>query len=251
VILNMLGSGSRGNALALTADGFTLLVDAGFSLRSLKRRARYTGLNLARVGAVLLTHEHGDHARSGPVLAAATGATLFASGGTLDQLGVAGEVLSHLETVIIGPFSVTACRVAHDAAEPVALSVVGPEGHKLGIAYDLGHTNGVLRYLLRHADCLVIEANHDEAMLRASTYPPSVRYRIGGPDGHLSNRAAATFLGELAHAALSTVVLAHLSEQCNQPALAAGVTGEVLRGRGFGGALVVAEQDDALEPIPL
>jgi phosphoribosyl 1,2-cyclic phosphodiesterase len=117
------------------------------------------------------------------------------------------------------------------------------------LAYDFGRATAALKYLLRTADCLIMESNHDECMLRSSPYPPSVRRRIGGPDGHLSNRAAALLMAEACHSTLETVVLAHISEVCNQKALAEGVAQESLSSRRFQGRLLVAEQDEPLEEI--
>ena len=247
--VTVLGSGSRGNAVAVTADGFTLLLDAGFSLRGLARRARTARIELGQLGAVVLTHEHGDHARGVAALARVTGAPLYASAGTLDRLEIPGRTLAHLETVDVGPFTVTACRTPHDAAEPIALAVVGPDGAKLGLAYDLGSASGVVRYLLRGADCLLVEANHDEELLRMAPYPDSVRHRIGGALGHLSNSAAARLLADVCHPALATVVLGHVSELCNRPELALAAAREGLTRRGFAGALLAACQDEPLGPL--
>jgi phosphoribosyl 1,2-cyclic phosphodiesterase len=198
---------------------------------------------------VVVTHEHGDHARGAVALAGHARVPLYASGGTLGRLGADGRTLAHLETVGIGPFTVTACRTPHDAAEPVALAVVGPDGAKLGLAHDLGSASGVVRYLLRGADCLLVEANHDDEMLRQAPYPGSVRQRIGGALGHLSNRAAARLLAEVCHPGLATVVLAHVSEQCNRPELALEAVRAGLSLRGFGGALLAACQDVPLGPL--
>jgi phosphoribosyl 1,2-cyclic phosphodiesterase len=243
----VLGSGSGGNAIAVSADGATILLDAGFPLRTLRRRAEAAGVDLSRVAGVVLTHEHQDHSCGARRLALAAKSPVYASGGTLEQLqGRIGRVpvraISHLETVSIGPFEVTACRTKHDAAEPLALSVTGPEGEKLALAYDLGTVTPTLRYILRAADCLIVEFNHDESLLRSSPYPPPVRHRIAGPEGHLSNRAGAELVARCWHAALETVVLAHVSEICNRKGLAEEAARESLARRGYGGELLVAEQ---------
>jgi phosphoribosyl 1,2-cyclic phosphodiesterase len=248
VKVTVLGSGSGGNAVAVTADDTTILLDAGFSLRALRQRAHHAEVDLSRLAAVFLTHEHQDHACGGRRLASAAKCPLYASPGTLGRLKGnrrrdSSRVIAHLETVSIGPFEVSACRTIHDAAEPLALSVTGPDGEKLALAYDLGRATPTLRYLLRAADCLILEFNHDESMLRASPYPPSVRRRIAGPEGHLSNRAGAELLAAIWHRTLETVVLAHVSEICNRKGLAEEVARESLARRGYGGELLVAEQD--------
>ena len=251
MIATVLGSGSRGNAFALSADGHTIVIDAGFSLRTLKRRAARAGVDCAALAGVVLTHEHADHATSGLRLAAAGGCPLYATRGTLRGLPQPDDVpthtIAHLETVHVGPFEVTACRTMHDAVEPVALAVTGPDGERVVLAYDLGRATSPLKYLLRTADCIVLESNHDERMLEAGPYPPSVQRRIGGPEGHLSNRAAADLLADACHRRLETVVLVHVSELCNRPSLARETAADALDRKRFGGELLVAEQDIPLE----
>ena len=245
----VLGSGSRGNAVAITTDQATILIDAGFSPRAMRRRATAAGVDLSKLVGVILTHEHGDHARGAVALASAAGCELYASGGTLSRLGCVGRIIGQLETIAIGPFWLSACRTRHDAAEPIALSITGPDGEKLGLAYDLGEAGVAVRYVLRAAECLIVEANYDDLMLQTGPYPPSVRYRIAGPAGHLSNRAAAELLAELWHPGLRTVVLAHVSEQCNRPGMAESHVRGALEPLGFEGELLVAPQDGALGPI--
>jgi phosphoribosyl 1,2-cyclic phosphodiesterase len=210
VRLTVLGSGSRGNALLVESDGGALLVDAGFSHRELVRRAEAAGADPARVRAIALTHEHGDHAR---------------------------EVLPPSRPVTFGPFRLTAYPTAHDAAEPVVLVVEDAGGRRLGIAYDVGSPTAALHLACRGLDGLVLEANHDEVLLRASDYPAAVRARIAGRGGHLSNAQAAALVAQVLHAGLGTVVLAHRAD------LAIAAVEAALRPRGFTGRIVVARQD--------
>ncbi len=120
-------------------------------------------------------------------------------------------------------------------------------GLKIGIATDLGVPTVSVRHALKRCDLLILEANHDDVMLRTGPYPWSVISRIAGRHGHLSNRAAAELGVELCHPGLGGVVLAHLSQECNEPALAAEAVGAALKRRGFDGPLRVALQD---EPLP-
>jgi phosphoribosyl 1,2-cyclic phosphodiesterase len=248
--LYSLGSGSRGNAFALEARGEILLLDAGFSLKEIARRAELVGLDLNRVVGAAITHEHGDHARAVRRLAR-EGVPIIATEGTHRALGVppdARRILRGTSLIEVGPFTVAGCRTLHDAAEPTAL-LAECDGVRVGLAYDFGRATMGLRYLLRQADALVLESNYDEVLLRTSDYPASVQHRIAGSAGHLSNHAAALLLGELLHRGLSVVVLAHLSEQCNGPEVARAVVGRYLKARGFRGTLAVALQHQPLEAI--
>jgi phosphoribosyl 1,2-cyclic phosphodiesterase len=253
----VLGSGSRGNAVAISSGTTSILVDAGFGARTLARRATACGIDLADLSGIFLTHEHGDHARGAARLAHKVGCPIYGSAGTLAALrsgldGAGTLELKPLESTAVGELGVTACHTSHDAAEPLALSVAETRtGQHVGIAYDLGRPTAQVRYLLRGAAALVLEANHDDVLLRTGPYPASVRDRIAGPGGHLSNRDAAELLQELYHPGLRLVVLAHLSDRCNREDLALKAVRAVLVRRGFQGKLHAARQSEALGPIEL
>lgn len=252
--LYALGSGSRGNCFAVSCHGATLLIDAGFSAREIQRRAALAGLALESVVGIALTHEHGDHACGAARLARMLGVPVLTAPGTWERLCAVLEGAEHRPLGLsapasAGPFCVRACRTSHDAAEPLALVVDAPDGTSVGVAYDLGRPTAAVRYLLRGLTAVVLEANHDDVMLRTSGYPPSVQQRIAGSGGHLSNRAAAELLGEIHHEGLGIVVLAHLSQRCNGAAEARATIEPALRQAGFRGELHVALQDEPLEPL--
>ena len=253
--LTVLGSGSRGNAVALRLEGTTLLVDAGFGPRALSRRAETAGIALEPLAGIVLTHEHGDHARGAVALARRHGCPLFGTPGTLHGHTAGPDLARPLprfgESLAIGPFLVEAARTPHDAREPVAVVVSDTTGRRVGIAWDLGRPTASVRHLLRRVNVLVIESNHDETMLQTGPYPASVRERIGGATGHLSNRLAAELAADVWSPRLEAVILAHLSEQCNDGAVARRTVGRALRGRGFRGRLLLAGQYDPLPAVTL
>ena len=232
-----------------------LVLDAGFSLRELDKRAERVGLDLAGLVGVALTHEHGDHATGAVRLAARHGVPVLSSAGTWSALG-AGDTIAFLEVVQgvrrdLGPFAVTGCPIPHDAAEPLALAVVARDGTSVGLAYDLGRPTTAVRYLLRNLTAVILEANHDEVLLRMSDYPVSVQERIAGSAGHLSNRIAAELLAEVHHRGLGAVVLARLSRRCNTEIAARATVEHALRAVGFTGDVLVARQDEPTGPIAL
>jgi phosphoribosyl 1,2-cyclic phosphodiesterase len=250
----VLGSGSAGNCCAVEADGATLLIDAGFSAKEVERRAVGAGLDLSRLCAIVLTHEHGDHAAGAPRLARRFGVpvvTAAATWGALERMmrGAAHRALGLCTGVTVGPFTIEACPTSHDAAEPLAVVVRTADGSGVGVAYDLGRPTAGVRFLLRDLTAVVLEANHDDVLLRTSGYPPSVQRRIAGSGGHLSNRAAAELLEELHHPGLGVVVLAHLSKRCNTPDDARATVWRALRRAGYIGEVHVAEQDVPLGPV--
>lgn len=254
--VTVLGSGSRGNAILVEAEGVRLLVDAGFSGRDLERRLNAAGVHPSTLSALLVTHDHGDHTRGMGVAARRWGVPLYLTDLTRnvcrDLLDGTEDVRGYhsAAAVEIGGLTVTPFLTVHDAVDPVAVTVTEAEtGEKLGIATDLGRATAPVRHALQGCHLLVLEANHDEILLRTSHYPWSVKARIGGSHGHLSNRAAAELVRELYHDELCAVILAHLSENANDPALAHEVVGVALERLRYTGTLAVAPQEHPLETI--
>lgn len=250
-----LGSGSRGNATYLEADGTRVLVDAGFSGKQIEQRLGQLGVDAASIDAVVVTHEHGDHTRGIGIFARRFGTPLYLTPGTRAACAPLLQGKEEIRSYVPGhPFELGALSfhpflTAHDAVDPVALSVIATAcGTRVGIATDLGRPTAGIRHALAGSHFLILEANHDEVRLRTGPYPPSVQARIASSHGHLSNHAAAQFALELLHPGLAGVRLAHLSAECNDPETALGVVGAALRGAGFMGYLDVAPQD---EPTPL
>jgi phosphoribosyl 1,2-cyclic phosphodiesterase len=237
------------------SGGDCILVDAGFSARSVEERLGSLGVPPEEIQGIVVTHDHGDHTRGVGVFARRHGTPVFITDPTLEACKPLFRGSEDLRTYRAGfPFSVGSFRIepfltAHDARDPVAVAVVDTEsGFKLGVATDLGRPTAQVRHALTRADFLVLEANHDLGLLHQGPYPASVRARIASSHGHLSNEAAAQLALELLHPRLAGVVLAHLSAECNRPELAENVVGSALRDAGYKGWLQVASQDT---PTPL
>ncbi len=253
--LHVLGSGSAGNAFTVEHDDRLLLLDAGFSAREIERRLETAGLAGRRVAGIALTHEHGDHAKGAIRLARRWAAPVLCSTGTWQALGAPADVrhqrVSYGCPVAVDGFVIDGAATAHDAAEPLALRITAPAGARIGVAYDLGRPTVAVRHLLKLCDAIVLEANHDEYLLRVSDYPPVVRQRISGSGGHLSNRAAAELLCEVSHAGLTLVVLAHLSRRCNAEDTALATVREALGKLGWSGELCAAAQEGPARSFPI
>lgn len=251
--LYVLGSGSKGNAFALASEQGTLLIEAGFGPKAFRRRAGQAGLDLSAVRGIVLTHEHGDHARGGPALSRQLDAPLVCSAGTFRALKHDLPTFVPLQTTrptLCGGFSIASHPTTHDAAQPVAVAIEA-EGVRVVFVMDIGRPTTGIRYLMHGANAVVVESNYDELMLRTGSYPASVQHRIAGSQGHLSNRMSAELVADLYHEGLQTVVLAHLSQQCNSKQRARETMEESLRARGFTGDVQVADQDTPLPVIPL
>ncbi len=249
--VSVLGSGSGGNSTFVQGGNTRVLVDAGFSARSMAERLVSLGVSAETVSAIVVTHEHGDHTSGVGAFARRHGTPVYMTARTREACS---RILKGSERVVEygpgRPFTIGDIRVepfitVHDAADPVGVALVDEcTGLRVGIATDLGRPTAQIRHALSGCDFLVLEANHDEVLLHASRYPSSVKRRIASSHGHLSNQAAARFATELLHPRLAGVVLAHLSAECNQPALALEVVGEALGRAGWRGHLEVAMQHE-------
>ncbi len=245
-----LGSGSGGNSLYVEAADTRILVDAGFSGAQLERRLEEVGVAPHEIRAVVVTHEHRDHTSGVGIAARRWGWPVHMSEDTLEacrDLLRGEETVATFragETFEVAGLEVHPFLTCHDAADPLAVTVTDrSRGIKLGVATDLGRPTAPVRHALAGCHFLVLEANHDEGLLRDGPYPWSIKARIGGSRGHLSNRTAAELATQLFHAELSGVLLAHLSRECNEPELARRAVEASLREEGYRGVVEVAEQD--------
>jgi phosphoribosyl 1,2-cyclic phosphodiesterase len=232
----VLGSGSAGNALIVEARDATgisrVLVDNGFGPRALARRLARAGLHPAEIDAVLVTHEHADHAGGVARVARLHGLEVHASAGTADAAGLFGagvdvRLLCAGQSVSIGRLQITGFEVPHDAAEPTQF-VFSDGARRLGLLTDLGAPTAAVAAALAGVNALLLECNHDERMLRESDDPPFLKARIGSDHGHLSNAQAATLLAQLPRQSLNWVAAAHLSRRNNRAGLARAALAAVL-----------------------
>jgi len=224
-----LGSGSSGNATVVQAREGTvlthLLVDCGLGIRELDKRLAGAGMLAEQVDAIFITHEHGDHIGCARQLALRERIPVYMSEGTYAAIGqpdFAGllRLAGDGAAFALGGLQVRPFTVPHDAREPLQLSCTDGET-RLGLLTDLGHVSTHVLQELTGCATLLLECNHDEALLMAGSYPPFLKRRVGGAYGHLANSAAAALAQSLlAAGALRQVVAAHLSEQNNRPELA-------------------------------
>jgi len=223
-----LGSGSRGNATVVQSGATRVLVDCGFSARETVKRLARIGLEAESLTAILLTHEHADHASGAAAFAARFGLPVFLSAGThralvsrgcFDGVKVDRNRILRGVAFSLGSLTVLPVRVPHDAQEPCQY-VFESAGAKLGVLTDIGDVTPQVLAAYGGCHALLLESNHDIGMLRSGPYPAALQARVGGEYGHMSNDQAAQLLRALDTSRLHALVLAHLSEQNNQPALA-------------------------------
>lgn len=243
----VLGSGSSGNATAITDGSTTVLIDCGFSAREVARRLQLASLDPSSIAAVLVTHEHSDHVRGIDVFCRrdAPGCEVFATRGTARAASLARDerfsAITSGESFSVASLTITPFRTSHDAAEPVGYRVAAG-GYAIGIATDTGVMTPEAADALAGCDLLGIECNHDVRMLQTGPYPAFLKRRIGSTRGHLSNADAADAFEALAHDGLAHVIAMHRSRTNNTEGLAGDAIAERAERIGLRVPVTVAAQ---------
>jgi phosphoribosyl 1,2-cyclic phosphodiesterase len=220
-----LASGSEGNSTLVRNETASFLIDAGLSAKQLTARLLAVGLCPEQLSGILLTHEHNDHTSALKVMLTRHLVPVFCNvltGRALQDFGLMHGDWRFFQTGAefrIGSFIIRAFSVPHDAVDPVGFRI-SCDGSCFGVLTDLGYATRLVFDALRGVRAILIETNHDEALLQNDFRRPwSVKQRILSRHGHLSNTAAARVLAEL-EAPLQHIILGHLSRDCNSPHLA-------------------------------
>jgi phosphoribosyl 1,2-cyclic phosphodiesterase len=237
----VLGSGSTGNAVLISTERTNVLVDAGLSAREIIRRLAAVGVDQEKLDAVLITHEHGDHAGGLRVLLNTVDCPVYISRETEDSYyctrktngngeseGVRRRDTLKDRTVEInserefriGDIDFDAFRVPHDAADNFGF-VAKHDGVCIATLMDFGHITPTIKEKLKSCDAIVIESNHSRDMLRTCpVYTWDLKQRIMSRNGHLSNEDLCEWLTNDFDGSARHIVLAHLSQRANEPHLA-------------------------------
>jgi phosphoribosyl 1,2-cyclic phosphodiesterase len=232
----ILGSGSKGNCTYIESPEARLLIDAGLSAREIVRRLQHIGVEPEALDGMLISHEHSDHIHGVGALARRYKLPVYANRATFQKaqrlIGTVEDVRDFctgmpfsVKDLCIDPFS-----LPHDADDPVAFRLSWRR-RSMAIVTDLGYPSQLVRERIRGCHLLILEANHDDAMLKVGPYPWPLKQRIGGKAGHLSNQQSGELLRDILHDELGYVILAHLSETNNLPDLARLTIAEALGAR--------------------
>ncbi len=246
-----LGSGSKGNATLVEAGDTCLLLDCGFSARELERRLTMLQLDGTRLSGILVTHEHGDHIKGVWTLARRHKLPVYMTGGTAKVGAAPSDIDLHLITpqqcFQVGGIDVLPVAVPHDAREPVQF-VFNYAGLKLGVLTDLGHISSHVLECYQGCDGLLVEANHDPAMLADGPYPYTLKQRVGGDWGHLNNAQTADLLKALEPRSLQALMVGHISQQNNALAVVQEAMVPVAQ---VVPEIIYASQDDCVDWLAL
>jgi len=251
-----IASSSSGNCTYVEAAGQHFLIDMGISCKRLDKAL--IALDVPHIDGIFITHEHSDHIKGvgtaarrykAPVYAAPLVWRYFLRHGTLGPIPEAQvRVIEPEQTLTLNDAQITAFDIPHDAIQPVGYTFVA-DGVKMGVATDLGNATATVCTHLRGARTMLLESNHDVEMLRNGKYPASLKMRVAGNRGHLSNPAAGALLAEIAWEGLESVVLGHLSEHNNMPLLAYDAVQRVLDANQIAIKLYVAGRNELGELI--
>ena len=261
LLLQPLYSGSRGNATYVEAGDVRLLVDAGATKAKLERALADIGRDPASLDGILVTHEHSDHVGGLDLFAARYGLKVFTNAETWAEIGPKMTRTPDVQRVVVATDSdfcirglnIETYEKPHDAVRSLGFGFYH-NGARGAVITDLGHMPQRLLARLMGCELIVLESNHDEKMLLAGPYPVSLKKRILGREGHLSNRACGEALKALAAAGARQIALAHLSEENNRPEMAMETAEQALEDAGFppkAGVvrLFVAGQEGPGEPM--
>jgi phosphoribosyl 1,2-cyclic phosphodiesterase len=250
VCVTILGSGSAGNCAYVETPEARILIDAGFSLRQIRQRLATIGRAPENLTGVLVTHEHSDHVQGLPSLCEKLRIPIYCNRPTKEaaefqlQTRLDCRLFATGASFEIGDVVVDSFSIPHDAQDPVGFLLRTPQGN-VGFLTDLGHATRLVLDRVRRAHVLLLEANHDVKMLQECPRRPwSLKQRILGRHGHLSNEAAADAAEQIMSADLRHLYLGHLSRECNTPDLAYNVMKERLQkiGAGHVGLEVTSQQ---------
>jgi phosphoribosyl 1,2-cyclic phosphodiesterase len=220
-------------------------VDAGLSRKEIRQRLAAIGEDPDKLDAIVVSHEHSDHVSGLPRLAAKLHAPIFLTHRTAPAIDWGGanpavETFQAGTRVVIGDLEVDSFTIPHDAADPVGFTLRS-QGLKVGLVTDLGYIPDSIKFHLRGTNLLLLESNHDLEMLKVGPYPWSVKQRVMGRKGHLSNEVASEYIRHDLDTTTSVLVLGHLSEHNNHPELVRLTAMQALVGRELFTRLVVAE----------
>ena len=235
VAVSPLFSGSKGNCTLIQSGSVNILLDAGFSYKSILRALGDRGLTQKDIDAIIITHEHTDHIAALPYWGKSCATPIYAPAPIADYLRQRVyfcEVHEVTGSFKIGDVSVDVYECSHDARCCSGYRFSNGGGY-FACVTDTGCYDDKLIEFLSPCGVIMLESNHDVNMLVKGEYSYVLKQRILSPYGHLSNTQAAEVVQKLAHSRVKTIILAHLSEKNNTKELAFNATVQALNGCGL------------------
>lgn len=222
-----LASGSKGNCTLISTEKVSVLVDAGISMQEIEQKLHGLETDPSHIYAILVTHEHSDHIKSVGVFARKYGCFVYAHSNEwpvleqkIGKLDNTQKVVFNDSDFFIKDLTIKSFNLSHDCSSCVGYSFYN-QGHKISIATDFGYPSNEVINNLKDSNLIILEANHDEnILLNNPKYSSLLKHRILSKKGHISNRTCAGIIRDIFNTNLKQIVLAHLSEENNNPLLA-------------------------------
>lgn len=256
-------SGSSGNCIYVASNNTNLLVDVGASAKRIENGLNEIDVLADTLQGILITHEHSDHISGLGVMSRRYNIPIYGTYETImaiQKIKSLGDIPAELfnyvkpdEKFTINDITIDPFATSHDASNPVCYTLEA-EGHKVGVATDLGKYDNYIISKLDNSDILLLEANHDINMLMVGKYPYYLKQRILGDRGHLSNDSCAELISKLVTKKIKRIFLAHLSKENNYEELAYETVCCELTQKGYdfkGSKLSVAHRDKISDLVTL
>jgi len=227
-----LGSGSSGNATIIQTERSLIMLDCGFSCKAAVSRLERLNVNPEKVDAIVVTHEHNDHLSGVGTFSRKFNVPVWMNYGTYRARDIGNlhslNLFNSHKSFIINDLKLKPFIVPHDSREAVQF-IFSSNNKNLAILTDLGHVSPYIVSLLKNLHALIIESNHDTDMLWSGSYRQSLKQRVSGNYGHLSNQQAAELVNYLDLSSLQHLIAAHLSSENNTPEKAITTFTQVLK----------------------
>ena len=216
-----LNSGSNGNCYYIGNKNQAILIDAGLSCREMEKRMRRLNLEVQKIKAIFISHEHGDHIKGLATFSKKYDVPVYGSKSTFSKCKDLPSRLEFIEAnsmIHINDIQITSFSKKHDAADPCSF-LVQIHNKRIGVFTDLGVVCNNLIHHFQQCDAAFLEANYDENLLENGRYPIHLKNRIRGGLGHLSNTQALHLFETYRNEKLKYLLLSHLSADNNHPDL--------------------------------
>ena len=251
-------SGSSGNSLYVESEHSKILVDTGVSAKKILEALTSIDVQIDKIDAILVTHEHTDHVQSLGTISKKYDIPVYANKKTWDSMENQKNKISvsnqkhfnNCEDFEIGDLKIYPFDTPHDAANSCGFNIIN-QNQKLSIATDLGHINTKILDCLEGSQFLMLEANYDPEVLKCCSYPYQLKTRIASENGHLSNSLAGKTIAHLINSGLNSVILGHLSKESNFPELAYKTVLEELENYNYSNDTVKLSVASRFNPTPL
>jgi len=227
-------SGSSGNCQYIKTENTTILVDAGLSGKKIQQEIVNIGEDPKKVDAIFITHEHIDHIQGAGIMSRRLNVPIYANRKTWEAMNTyIGDIKSENIKILdecaeVGDLSIMPFDISHDAAHPVGYNIFY-KNKKISLVTDTGCTNDLIINSIMDSDLLLVESNHDEDMVLIGPYPWTLKRRVLGEFGHMSNDTAGNLISRVVRRGTEIVLLGHLSKENNFPQLAYKTVENILK----------------------